>query len=325
MSTKDDLLKNLKEAADVWISGERLAAELGISRNAIWKHIKTLQREGYKIESLPKRGYRLGHLPDLLFPAEIQTGLRSSCLGQGRIEYYDETDSTNSRARNLAQEGMPEGTLVLAESQRQGRGRRGRVWCSPKGGGIYLSVILRPQVQPHKAPQLTLLTAVAMVETLREMVDLPFAIKWPNDILVRGKKICGILTEMAMEMEQVDYVVVGVGLNVNTRQEDLLPDIQDIATSLAILTDNTFSRVQILQIFLEKLEFYYSLFQDGQFERIRLHWKKLSGLMGKDVRIDGLDRPFTGKVMDLDQDGFLILKLKDGSFQRIVAGDVQYM
>ena len=325
MSTKDDLRKILKEAADTWISGEALATELGISRSAIWKHIKTLQREGYKIESLHRRGYRLSRLPDRLFPAEIQAGLKSSCLGQGRIEYYEETDSTNIRARNLAQEGMPEGTLVLAESQRQGRGRRGRVWQSPKDAGIYLSVILRPQVPPHKAPQLTLLTAVAMAETLRETIDLPFAIKWPNDILVKGKKICGILTEMAMEMEQVDYVVVGVGLNVNTRQDDLSPDIQDIATSLAILGDKVFSRVQILRIFLEKLEFYYGLFRDGQFEDIRLRWKKLSGLIGKEVRVDGLDRSFAGEVMDLDEDGCLILKLKDGSLQRIIAGEVLYV
>jgi BirA family biotin operon repressor/biotin-[acetyl-CoA-carboxylase] ligase len=164
-----------------------------------------------------------------------------------------------------------------------------------------------------------------MAETLREVIDLPLAIKWPNDILVRGKKISGILTEMVMDADQVDYVVVGVGLNVNTRQEDMSPDIQDIATSLAILTGKTFSRVLILRIFLEKLEFYYRLFQDRQFESIRLRWKELSGLVGREVRIDGLDHPFTGEVMDLDQDGFLVLKLKDGTLQRIVAGDVLYV
>jgi len=324
MPTKDELLKNLKESAGTWISGEALAAGMNISRSAIWKHIKVLRTEGYKIESQSGRGYRLHDLPDRLFPGEIQTGLKSSCLGQGRIEYYEETDSTNIRARNLAQEGAPEGTLVLAESQYHGRGRRGRIWSSPKGGGIYASVILRPRVQPHEAPQLTLLTAVAMAETLREAVDLPFSIKWPNDVLVGGKKISGILTEMAMEMEQVDYVVVGVGLNVNTKQDDLAPDIRDIATSLAILTNKTFSRVQILRTFLEKLEFYYQLFQDRQFERIRLRWKELSGLIGRQVRIDGLEHPFTGEVVDLDQDGFLVLRLKDGTIQRIVAGDVLY-
>ncbi|MDR2861562.1 MAG: biotin--[acetyl-CoA-carboxylase] ligase [Syntrophobacterales bacterium] len=325
MSTKDDLLKSLKESLGIWVSGKLLAEGLGISRSAVWKHMKALRKEGYEIESTSRRGYRLEHLPDRLFPAEIQMGLKSSCLGRGQIEYYEETDSTNNRARNLAQEGAPEGTLVLAEFQRQGRGRRGRIWRSPKGAGIYVSVILRPHVQPHEAPQLTLLTAVAMAETLRETADLPFAIKWPNDIMVRGKKISGILTEMAMEMERIDYVVVGVGLNVNMRQEDMSPDIRDIATSLAISTGKVFSRVQILRAFLEKLEFYYGLFQARQFERIRLRWKELSGLIGKKVRIDGLDRPFTGEVMDLDQDGFLLLKLKDGTIQRIVAGDVLYV
>ena len=215
MSTKDELLKYLKHSGDTWISGETLASALAISRTAIWKHIKALQEDGYQIESSTNRGYTLKAIPDRLLPAEIREGLKTIRFARKNIDYYRETDSTNVRARMLAHEGAPEGTLVVAETQTQGRGRRGRTWFSPPGCGIYMSIILRPLVQPHEAPQLTLLTAVAMVETLLGFVDLPFTIKWPNDILIHGKKISGILTEMAMEMDRVDYVVVGLGLNVS--------------------------------------------------------------------------------------------------------------
>jgi len=324
MSTKDELLKYLKESDGVWASGESLAAALMISRSAVWKHIKALQEEGYGIESSSKRGYALRNLPDRLLPAEIREGLETVCFGREKIEYYAETDSTNLRARALAHEGAPEGTIVVAETQTQGRGRRGRTWFSPPGCGIYVSVILRPRVQPHEAPQLTLLTAVAMAETLLERADLPFAIKWPNDILVGGKKISGILTEMALEMDRVDYVVVGLGLNVNTPAEAMAEEIREIATSLRMLTGKIFSRVEILRAFLAKLEHYYALFQDRQFERIRNRWKELSGIIGKQVKIEGLDRAYEGEVVDLDRDGFLILRTSDGAFERIVAGDVLY-
>jgi BirA family biotin operon repressor/biotin-[acetyl-CoA-carboxylase] ligase len=324
MSTKEELLKYLRHSDGAWISGEMLASALAISRTAIWKHIKALQEEGYRIESSTKRGYALKALPDRLLPAEIREGLQTIRFGQKKIEYYDETDSTNVRARMLAHKGAPEGTVVIAETQTQGRGRRGRTWYSPPGCGIYMSIILRPLVQPHEAPQLTLLTAVAMAETLLSFADLPFTIKWPNDILIHGKKISGILTEMAMEMDRVDYVVVGLGLNVNTPAEAMAEEIHEIATSLQILTGKTFSRVAILRHFLKKLEDYYALFQGRQFEVIRNRWKTLSGILGRQVKIENLDRAYQGEVVDLDQDGFLVIREADGSLQRIVAGDVLY-
>lgn len=324
MSTKDELLKYLRYSDGAWISGETLASTLAISRTAIWKHIKILQEEGYQIESSTKRGYVLKAIPDRLLPAEIQEGLKTIRFGHKKIEYYDETDSTNVRARMLAHHGAPEGTVVVAETQTQGRGRRGRTWYSPPGCGIYVSIILRPLVQPHEAPQLTLMTAVAMAETLMMLVDLPFTIKWPNDILIHGKKISGILTEMAMEMDRVDYVIVGLGLNVNTPAEVMAEEIHEIATSLKILTGKTFSRVEILQNFLKKLEDHYALFQGRQFEVIRNRWKELSGIIGRHVKIENLDRAYEGEVVDLDQDGFLVLRAGDGKLQRIVAGDVLY-
>ena len=325
MSTKDTLLKYLKESAGIWVSGESIAAAFMMSRSAIWKHIKALQEEGYGIDSSTRRGYLLRSIPDLLLPAEIRDGMGTALLGRERIEYFRETDSTNLRARALAHEGAGEGTIVVAETQTQGRGRRGRTWFSPEGGGIYISILLRPRVSPHDAPQLTLMTAVAMADTLRETANLPFTIKWPNDILVHGKKISGILTEMSLEADHVDYVVIGVGLNVNTPEEAFNNEIHDIATSLRMLTGKTFSRVRILQSLLRKLEQDYSLFQEHRFEEIRQRWKELSGIIGKRVKIEGLDHVYEGEVIDIDRDGFLMLKLADGTLQRIVAGDVLYL
>jgi BirA family biotin operon repressor/biotin-[acetyl-CoA-carboxylase] ligase len=324
MSTKEALLKHLKESAGVWVSGERLATALSISRTAIWKHIKTLQEEGYGITSSTGRGYLLQEMPDRLLPAEIMDGLQTRVFGRRGINYYSETDSTNIRARALAHKGAPEGTIVVAETQTQGRGRRGRTWFSPPGSGIYMSIVLRPRVQPHEAPLLTLVAAVSMTETLFEMVDLPFKIKWPNDILIEGKKISGILTEMSLEMERVDYVIVGVGLNVNTEPDAMEDEIREIASSLRILTGKVFSRIQILQVFLKRLEHYYDLFQDRQFETIRNRWKELSGVIGRQVKIINPDGVCEGEAVDIDSDGFLVLRSPTGDFQRIVAGDVLY-
>ncbi len=324
MSTKEALLKYLKESAGEWTSGESLASALAISRTAIWKQIKALQEEGYCIASSTKRGYLLQGAPDRLLPTEIRDGLETRVFGRERIDYFTETDSTNVRARALAHGGASEGTIVVAESQTQGRGRRGRSWFSPPGCGIYISIILRPQVQPHEAPQLTLMAAVAMAETLLKTADLPFTIKWPNDILVNGKKISGILTEMSLEMDRVDYVVVGVGLNVNTEADAVAEDIRDIATSLRILTGQSFSRVAILRDFLKRMEHYYELFEKRQFAVIRDRWKELSGIIGRYVKIENLDHAYEGEVVDIDQDGFLVLRLTTGELQRIVAGDVLY-
>ena len=259
---------------------------------------------------------------DLLLPEKIREGLKTSTLGRERIDYFPVIDSTNVRARMIADEGAPEGTIVVAETQLKGKGRRGRSWFSPAGQGIYVSVILRPRVPPAEATQLVLMAAVAAAEALLVHADLPVSVKWPNDILVGGKKIAGILTEMRLAGDRIDHVVIGMGVNVNTPAEGLPPEIAVIATSLCAETGQTFSRAELLRTYLEKLEGWYALFRERGFEPIRERWLALARIIGKPVKIAGVDHAYEGEVVDIDPNGFLILKTPNGALQRILAGDV---
>ena len=259
---------------------------------------------------------------DLLLPEEIRDGLKTSTFGRGRIDYCSVVDSTNIRARMIADEGAPEGTIVVAETQLKGKGRRGKSWFSPAGQGIYVSVILRPRVPPSEATQLVLMAAVAAAEALLVHAAVPIAVKWPNDILVGGKKIAGILTEMRLDGDRIDHVVIGMGVNVNTPAESLPPEIAATATSLRAETGRTFSRAELLRTYLEKLEGYYALFRERRFEPIRERWLALARIIGKPVKIVGVDHTYEGEVVDIDPNGFLILKSTDGTVQRILAGDV---
>ncbi len=257
-----------------------------------------------------------------LLPSAIRDGLKTSVFGREWIDYHAVIDSTNIRARMIADEGAPEGTIVVAEAQLKGKGRRGRSWFSPAGQGIYVSVILRPRVPPAEATLLVLMAAVAAAEALLSHADLPVSVKWPNDILVGGKKIAGILTEMRLDGDRIDHVVIGMGVNVNTPAESLPPEIAAIATSLSAETGRTFSRAGLLRTYLEKLEGWYTLFRERRFEPIRGRWLEIARIIGKSVKIAGVDRIYEGEVVDIDPNGFLILKSPDGALQRILAGDV---
>jgi BirA family biotin operon repressor/biotin-[acetyl-CoA-carboxylase] ligase len=267
-------------------------------------------------------GHHLRKAPDLLLPAEIRDGLKTSIFGRERIDHFAVIDSTNVHARMIADRGAPEGTVVVAEAQVKGKGRRGRSWFSPAGEGIYVSVILRPRVAPSEAPRLVLMAAVAAAEALLAQAALPVSVKWPNDILVGGKKIAGILSEMRLAGDRIDHVVIGMGVNVNTPAESLPPEIAAIATSLCAVTGRTFSRAGLLRAYLEKLEGWYALFRERRFEPIRERWLEIARIIGKQVKIAGIDRTYEGEVIDIDPTGFLILKSPDGGVQRILAGDV---
>ncbi|MBW1745028.1 MAG: biotin--[acetyl-CoA-carboxylase] ligase, partial [Deltaproteobacteria bacterium] len=247
MTTKDQLLLYLKENHENWVSGELISNNLAVSRSAIWKHIRKLKEEGYVIESAPKKGYLLSKASDPITADEIRQGLCTNVLGRKNIIYLKETDSTNTRAKELATQGAPEGTLIIAEKQTNGRGRRGRSWFSPPGGGIYFSLILRPAISPGETPRITLMTAVVLAETLISLMKLKLRIKWPNDILVNGKKLAGILTEISTEMDAVNYIVVGLGMNVNTRFEKFPSEIKKNATSILIETGKQFPRIRLIQ------------------------------------------------------------------------------
>jgi BirA family transcriptional regulator, biotin operon repressor / biotin---[acetyl-CoA-carboxylase] ligase len=322
MSTKDQLLGYLKEGQGTALSGEFLGKRLNISRAAIWKHIVALREDGYIIQSSPKKGYILTESPDCLFENEIRDGLKAGIFGKSHIYHYDTTGSTNVMAEHFANEGAPEGAIVVAECQTRGKGRKGRLWSSPAGKGIYVSFILRPPISPNEAPKLTLMASVAFAEAIRECTRLNAEIKWPNDILIGGKKVAGILTEIKAEMDRIHHVVIGVGINVNTPPESFPADILDKATSLYIESGKTVSRTIVLRSCLEHLEKYYEMVKSQGFASVMKRWKELSMMIGSPVRVEVIDDTYTGTVKDISEDGYLIIRDQDGRLRQIISGDV---
>lgn len=322
MTTKDVLLARLKEVQGRWISGQVLSRELSISRMAVSKNIGTLRREGYRIQAITKKGYCLTDSPDRLVEAEIKPKLNTRIFGRKEIYHYDVIDSTNIRARELAEKGAAEGTLVIAESQTAGRGRRGRVWVSPQNDGIYLSLIARPWLSPVEASQLTLLTAVALADAIMKKNDLAIQIKWPNDLLIDGRKLSGILTELRTEGDMVAYVIIGIGVNVNTTLKDLSTVTDQKVTSIAVETGARSSRLQLLQAFLEEFEDQYTLLGTHGFGPILERWKVLSDIVGKMVRVDEAGHTLKGRVVNVEQTGVLVVKSETGEVKRIFSGDL---
>lgn len=322
MSTRENLLQYLKEKRGEWLSGESLSNRLRVSRAAVWKHIRKLREEGYTVESSSRKGYLLSKVPDLLLPDEIREGLDTTIFGRREIFYHRETDSTSMRAKYLAAKGAPEGTMVVAEKQTSGRGRRGRRWFSPAGDGIYASIILRPSTPPAEASRITLMASVAAADALISLTQLKVRIKWPNDILVNGKKMAGILTEISTGMEEIDYIILGIGINVNTLPENFPDEIKEKATSILIETGKSFSRVEVIRSYLKWCERYYDLLKKGRFEPVIGRWKELADIVGRRVTIYVMNRRYSGKVLNIDDDGTLILKDNQEKFHKILSGDV---
>lgn len=322
MTTKEKLLARLKTDQGQWVSGEQVSNQLGISRAAIWKQINSLKKDGHQIESAPKKGYRLAQAADLILPAEIAAGLTTKVMGRPDLVCLKKTDSTNLRAKALAAHGAAEGVVVVAETQTSGRGRRGRSWYSPPGQSIYTSIILRPPMAPAQAPQITLMTAVALAQTLSQTAGLDAKIKWPNDILINGKKIAGILTEISTDMDVVDYVVVGLGINVNTPENEMPVDIREIATSALIQKGRPLPRVALLCALLKIFEQCYEQLNTEGFPPIMVKWRQMSDIIGQPVYVDVLDKRYTGIVAAVDDDGVLILEDAHGRRHRIFSGDV---
>ncbi|MEE9611562.1 MAG: biotin--[acetyl-CoA-carboxylase] ligase [Desulfatiglandales bacterium] len=319
---KSEVLKALRERQP--ISGEELAKRLHISRTAVWKHINKLRGIGYQITSSPGRGYSLASVPDLLLPEEIEVGLNTDVFGR-KIVFYLELSSTQDVAKQLAGQGEGEGTVIIADSQTHGKGRLGRRWSSPPQQGIYLSIILRPKIEPAQAVQIPLMAGVAVAQAIEKIRPLNPSIKWPNDLMINWKKVGGILTETSAEIDVIDYVVLGIGLNVNTPRSLFPDDIKESATSLTEECGEPVSRVKLLQVLLAELELLYMQFTTFGFEPIRERWKLLSNTIGAWVEIDGPEeKKMTLKAIDIDQDGALILQETDGSIRKVLAGDVTF-
>lgn len=303
-----------------FLSGEDIGRELSITRAAVWKGIKKLREEGYEIEAVTNRGYRLTNPETMYNKRELEQGLKTKTMGQS-IYFYEETDTTNNRARELALEGAPEGTLVVAEKQTAGRGRRGKVWESPLGTGIWMSLVMRPQIMPAEASVLTLLCGLATAEAIEVETGLSVGIKWPNDILINGKKAVGILTEMDCEMSQVHFVIPGIGINVNTTS--FPPEIADIATSLYLECGKTVSRRRLVHKVLERLEEHYETFlRTGSFTAMLEDYRKHCITLGKEVHVLGRE-PFFAEALDITPEGELLVRRADNGKEEVVfSGEV---
>lgn len=318
---RNEILALLKKYANQYVSGEEISRRLGVSRTAIWKHIQTLREEGYHIDSVPKLGYRLEGVPDKMLPYEIANGLNTSFLGQ-EVFHYEEIESTNNIAKGKAEENAPEGTMIIAESQTAGKGRLGRPWFSPKGKGLWFSLILRPRVNPREAGKFTMLAAVAIAKVLREKYGLSVGIKWPNDILYQGKKLCGILLEIKAEADMVDYLILGIGLNVNLEESDFPPEVRERATSLRLELGRPVMRLELLQELLAEMENQYLLAREKSFAPIMQSWMNYNITLGREVLITTWQEQYRGKAIGIDPSGGLVVELPDKSIRTFYSGDV---
>ncbi len=318
---KETILRLLKERSPEYVSGEEICKCLNVTRTAIWKHIEALRDSGYEIEARPRAGYTLTGIPDRLFPQEILDGLQARILGR-KIYYFDTVATTNDEAKELAQRGVPEGALIVAEEQAGGKGRLGRAWYAPKYKGTLFSLVLYPPVPPPQANQVTMLAAVAVASAIEKETGIKAGIKWPNDLLVEGRKICGILTELSAEMERINYLVVGIGINVNQEQTDFPEELRESATSLRIELQRKIDRVGLTQVALEAFEHWYGVWLKQGFAPILAGWRELSVSLRCPVRIVTPGDSWHGWAEDVDEDGALLLRLPDGEIKRVISGEV---
>lgn len=315
------ILEFLRQNNQEPVSGEEISRQLEISRTAVWKHIQTLKSEGYAIESVPKRGYVLLETPDRLFPQEIQSRLETKWLGRN-ICYKDSVDSSNNLAKALANAGCEDGLLVVAEEQGAGKGRLSRGWISPYAKGIWFSIVLKPPFLPQEASKCTLMAAVAVVKAVNGIKGVEAAIKWPNDILLNGRKLVGILTEMNAEFGHINYVVIGIGINTNATADDYPDEVKDLAVSVADAAKESFTRVQLLVDILKNMEELYETACKDGFVPILEEWRKYSCTLGQEVKVIAPDMTYFGTAVDIDEEGLLIVRKEDGTMEKVVAGDV---
>ncbi|MBE6830379.1 MAG: biotin--[acetyl-CoA-carboxylase] ligase [Ruminococcaceae bacterium] len=317
MSTKDEILKYLQKHND-YVSGEELSEQLLVSRTAVWKHVNTLRSAGYEIESVTNRGYRLISSPDQITPELILSGLETKTLGK-TVFSFDSIDSTNAQAKRQALSGAPNGSLFIAERQTGGKGRLGRAWESPSGTGLWFSVLLRPDSLPVQVTGITLLAGLAVCRAIRKQTKAPAMIKWPNDIVIGSKKVCGILTEMAAEIDRIEYVVVGIGINVN--MENFPDELSVKATSLRMECGRPVARAGLLQEILK--EFEEILCDDiDRPEAILAEYKTLCVSLNRTVGFTRNEEPVTATAVDISPAGELIVRCEDGSLLSINAGEV---
>lgn len=315
------LIEAFTNAGEEYLSGQYLAEIAGCSRTAIWKHIEELRKEGFVFDAVKKRGYKIIQIPEKITADEIGLGLKTAFIGRN-IHYEEQVESTQKIAHRLATDGATEGTVVVAEEQTIGRGRLDRKWYSPKYSGIWMSIILKPNLPMHQAPQLTLVTAVAVVQAIQEVTGLQPQIKWPNDILIEGKKVTGILTELQADADRINAIIIGIGINVNQKQEDFTEDILQIATSLAIESGQHVSRAKVMQAVFGQLEKLYLIYQQNGFAPIKLLWESYAISIGKQIIARTITGDIVGKAIGITDEGVLRIEQNDGEVHHVYSADI---
>ncbi len=325
---KYNILQRLKEAAPGYVSGGELGKLFDVSRTAVWKYIEELRQEGYLIEASSRKGYRLLPSFEKLNSYEIADSLGTAIIGR-RVEYRDIVDSTNNLAKRLAAEGCVEGTAIIAERQTAGKGRLGRSWESPAGKGIYISAVLRPDMAPAETQILTLAAATATADALKEATGIGTGIKWPNDLVIEGKKVCGILLEMSSEADRVNYIVLGIGINFSQDSEDFPGELKNRAVSLRMSAEGKdsaeikqFSKLSVIRAVLCKLDEAIGLISGGRRKDILERWRKYSITLGKTVsfKLQGIE--YSGTALDITPDGKLSVECHDGVRRDLYSGEV---
>lgn len=319
---RKDLLDAFTKADGSYLSGQHIAELIGCSRTAVWKHIEELRKEGFELEAVRRKGYRIVKTPEKITADELRLGLTTKFIGKD-VHYEETVDSTQKIAHRLAYNDAPEGTVIIAEEQVTGRGRMARRWHSPKYTGIWMSIILRPNIPLPKAPQLTLLTAVAIVQAIEELTGLIPEIKWPNDILIKGKKVTGILTELEAEADRINSVIIGIGINVNQTKEDFPSDIQQIATSLLLEKGEKVSRADLIKGIFTNLEKLYLLYLEEGFLPIKLLWESYAISIGKKITARTLTQSIIGKAQGITDDGVLIIEDDQGKIHHVYSADIE--
>ena len=322
MNVDAHILSALRKPPGGSVSGADLSRELGVSRAAIWARIEALRALGYDIAASPHPGYRLVSAPDLLHADDLLSRLGTTRVIGRDIRVFERTTSTNDIIARLARDGIREGAVVFAESQSRGRGRLGRLWISPARKGLWFSILLRPDLAPQSATQLTVAAATALARAIALQTRLVPEIKWPNDILIRGKKVAGILTELTAELDHIKEVVLGIGVNANLDAAELPPDLRKVATSLKIESGQAIDRAELAVAILRELDGDYERIRRGQFELVAAEWQQRCGTLGREVSIRIGDRLIRGRAESLDAEGALLLRTQHGRLERIIGGDV---
>ncbi len=322
MTTDTQILIALRKADNGGVSGAELSHRLGVPRAAIWARIEELRKLGYEIEASAVLGYRLVSAPDVLHADDLLAHLGKTKVVGRDIRVFEQTTSTNDVVEKLARDGVKEGVVVFAESQTKGRGRLGRVWTSPARKGLWFSVLLRPNLLPQETTQLTVAAATALWRAIHEQTGLRPEIKWHNDILLRGKKVVGILTELSAELDRVKHITLGVGVDVNLTTNEFPVELRKIATSLRIELGQPVVRAELATAILRELDADYARINAGKFAEVADEWEEHCTTLGQRVVINQGGRKLRGRAESLDDDGALRLRTEYGRLERVIGGDV---